>query len=279
MQSIGTKLVIRQMNISRSVTDEQYEAVLRAFVARSQPGIQPNDSSSRARRGVEGLLKDVWPSLLWGSANAPVLFSRMEQLQNLDVASKARHMAEAALGRPIHQQVTCLGVMGGRAGAAAFENVIYFDILANSYRDATGSVPYPSQSEIVEYFAHEMHHIGLGEIHDALRRKLRLSTEEARRFDKLAGIVAEGSASLLINGHGRLANLQNNPLFRQDLAKVDSLIALLPAIIADSSANYAGMEAHAVGATLLDRIRRLRGAAAMKKAIEDPRQLARQFRP
>src|SRR5262245_29074358 len=77
----GTGLIISQQNISRTVTREQYKTLLSALSCEQWPDIAPVDASERARRGIEGLRKDVWSALRWGKTNTNLLTERIEALR------------------------------------------------------------------------------------------------------------------------------------------------------------------------------------------------------
>jgi hypothetical protein len=63
----GTQLVIAQQNISRRITAAQYRTTLAASCRGQIARLQPSESGARAEKGVEGLIADVAPSLLWGA--------------------------------------------------------------------------------------------------------------------------------------------------------------------------------------------------------------------
>ena len=67
LQCIGTKLVIRQMNLARKVSEDQYRTLLNGLISDRLPVIEPVDSSARAAMGVKGLIDNVWPVLIWVS--------------------------------------------------------------------------------------------------------------------------------------------------------------------------------------------------------------------
>jgi hypothetical protein len=74
----GTDLIVKQQNISRSVTRQQYRDVLEAACGGKLAALKPAAPGTRAEKGVDGLTQDVAPSLLWGRQNIPLLESRLE---------------------------------------------------------------------------------------------------------------------------------------------------------------------------------------------------------
>ena len=220
----GTELIIEQQNISRTVTRNQYAQVLRGLSEDRSPAMQPAGDGVRARRGLEGLLEDVRPSLLWGIRHLEVVSRRVEELRGRDLLSSAMDAARAFLPEEVALAPCLFVVMGGRAGAAALEGgEIYFDVLATSFRETTGELgPYPSSDEISDYYAHEVHHLGLSTIIDRLRGSLQLSDAEQRVFEFLRAIVLEGSASYFITGHGSLETKLTSTLASNAQCQADS---------------------------------------------------------
>src|SRR5262249_22992316 len=151
-----------------------YRAIVAAITGDAAPEIAPADDGEKAKRGVTGLRDDVWPALHWAAGNADVLRDRLAALRTLDAAPAARQLAGGWLPDPVPPAVRLHVVMGGRAGAAALDHDIYFDVLTTSYRASLGRMKYPPPSEIVEFFAHETHHVGLAPIIDGTRRRLTL---------------------------------------------------------------------------------------------------------
>jgi hypothetical protein len=283
----GTYLIIGQQNISRTVTREQYRTVLLSVSRGELPDIAPADATERSRRGVEGLRKDVWPALRWGRANTNLLAQRIEEVKRLDLSRNSVALASRFLPEPVGLSPRLYVVMGGRAGAAALEgDEIYFDILATSYRAANGALQYPTPAQIGEYFAHEIHHIGLSQIIDRTRRRLRLSNAERRAFSFLTALVMEGGASYLINGHRSLEVMRRDPEFAENLNKSDELLKLseqvLRSVLEDNldgeayekaTTPFLGSGWHSAGATMLAAIDQAGGLRAVMKVLRDPRRL------
>ena len=283
----GTYLIISQQNISRTVTREQYRTLLLSMSSGELPDIAPADLMERSRRGVEGLRKDVWPSLRWGRTNTSLLAQRIEEVKRLDLSHNAVALASRFLPERVALSPRLYVVIGGRAGAASLAgDEIYFDVLATSYRAANGTLQYPTAAQIGEYFAHEIHHLGLSQIIDRTRRRLRLSNSEQRAFNFLTALIMEGGASYLINGHRSLRVMRRDPQFAETLKKSDELVKLsehvLRSLLEDNldgeayekaTTPFLGSGWHSAGATMLAAIDRVGGLRAVLKVLRDPRRL------
>lgn len=283
----GTSLIIRQQNISRSVTREQYKLLLLNLDREQQPDVAPVDTDERARRGAEGLRKDVWAALRWGRANTPLLAERVRRIKRLDLLRSSTALAARFLPEPVRLSPRLYVVMGGRAGAATLEgDDIYFDVLVTSYRAAEGTLRYPTVSQINEYFAHEIHHLGLSQILHRTRDSLRLTQQEQRAFSFLTALVMEGGASYLINGHRSLDVMRSDPQFTENLGKADELLTLceqvLRSVLEDNLSGdayeravtpFLGSGWHSAGATMFATIDRADGLEGIMRVLRDPRKL------
>ncbi|HEY6338998.1 MAG TPA: DUF5700 domain-containing putative Zn-dependent protease [Candidatus Sulfotelmatobacter sp.] len=282
----GTTLVVAQQNISRRVTTDQYRAVLQAACAGQIASVKPAEPGTRAEKGVEGLTQDIAPSLLWGRKNLPLLESRLKELRRNRSIADALPLARKNLPRQIPLEAKFYVVMGGRAGAAAIENQLYFDVLSSSWRASLEKSPPTSPAEVVEFFAHEAHHLGYGQILDAKRRSLRLTPAENQAWNFLTAILMEGSATFLINGHEKMADVEKMPEFPAYLAKVPQLLPAMQGILQralagpmsdeasdQASSAFLGMGYHATGAELLNVIHEKRGLEGVMEVMADPRQL------
>ena len=287
LTAYGTQLIIRQLNISRAVTTDQYRALLLSLSREEMPGIAAAAASERAKRGVEGLQKDVWPALRWGVAHTDLLAQRIAELRALDVSAAAQRMAAGFLPEAVPLTSQLFVVMGGRAGAATLDgNDIYFDILANSYRADRGVTPYSSPAQVTEFFVHEMHHVGLSQIIDRTRNSLKLGDRERRAFDFLSALVLEGSASYLINGHRNIAEMRRDPIFSDSLKNGDQLLRtceqVLRAVLEkgldgepyeQAITPFVGSGHHCAGAILLNAADRAGGLPSVMAVLRDPRKL------
>ena len=282
----GTELVVEQQNISRRVTMEQYRSVLQAACARKIAVVKPAEAGTRAERGVEGLTQDVAPSLLWGRDNLPLLESRLEELRRNRSIGDALPLARKYLPEQIPLVAKFYVVMGGRAGAAAIEDRLYFDVLSSSWRASVGKSPYTSPAEVVEFFAHEAHHLGYGQILDRKRASFQFTPAEDQTWRFLTATLMEGSATLLINGHETLSDVQTMPEFPVYLAKVPELLAAMQDVLQhalagpmsgedydQSTSPFLGMGYHAAGAKILSVIYARRGLEGVMEVMADPRQL------
>jgi hypothetical protein len=290
LSAAGTRLILEQQNQSRKVTDQQYREVMAAFAAGREPHLVADSGDAKSQKGVEGLERDVLPSLRWGAANLELLRTRLKTAHHLDLHKAASTLAEDNL--PAREEMApCLFlVMGGRAGAAASEHGLYFDVLASSFKAAQGGPAYPSDAEIVEYFAHEVHHVALERIIRRRWSRLRFRPHERRAADFLRSVVLEGSASYLINGHRNLAAMRGNPMFglEEDNSRIladfeQTLQRLLdPATSAAGAeaavARFAGNRYHAAGSLMMDAIYQADGMRGARSVMADPRSLLVRYR-
>lgn len=282
----GTGLVVQQQNISRRVTMEQYRSVLQAACAGKIAVVKPAEAGTRAERGVEGLTLDVAPSLLWGRENLPLLESRLAELRRNHAIGDALPLARKYLPEPVPLAPKFYVVMGGRAGAAAIEDQLYFDVLSSSWRASVGKSPYTSPAEVVEFFAHEAHHLGYGQILDRKRASFQFTPGEDQAWRFLTAVLMEGSATFLINGHETLAALQTTPEFPAYLAKVPELLPAVQDVVRRALAGplsdedydqatsaFLGMGYHAAGAQMLSVIYEKRVLKGVMEVMADPRLL------
>jgi hypothetical protein len=282
----GTALVVQQQNISRRVTMEQYRGVLQAACAGKIAAVKSAEAGTRAERGVEGLTQDVAPSLVWGRDNLPLLESRLGELRRNRAIGDALPLARKFLPEQVPLVAKFYVVMGGRAGAAAIEDQLYFDVLSSSWRASIGKSPYTSPAEVVEFFAHEAHHLGYGQILDRKRASLQLTPAEDQAWHFLTAIMMEGSATFLINGHETLADLHATPEFPAYLAKVPELFPAMQEVLQramggplsdedydQATSAFLGMGYHAAGAKMLSVIYEKRGLKGVMEVMADPRLL------
>jgi Putative zinc dependent peptidase (DUF5700) len=284
----GTELVVAQQNISRRVTMQQYREVLEAACAGSVADVGPAEPGARAEKGVQGLTKDVAPSIIWGRDHVPLLESRVAELRRNQSIGDAVALARKYLptGDPVFLNPRLFVVMGGRAGAAAIDDRLYYDVLIMEWRASRGDATPMSPQQVVEFFAHETHHLGYGQILDKKKDSLKLSPAEAQAWNFLVATLMEGSATLLINGHEKLDDLQKQPDVRSALAKAPELLPKMQQLLraaltgpvtddayAEASSSFLDMGYHASGAVLLAAIERKRGLAGVMEVMADPRRL------
>jgi hypothetical protein len=288
----GTGLVVGQQNISRRVTAQQYREVLWAACGGKVADVKPAEPGARGEKGVAGLTQDVAPSLIWGRDNIPFLESQIAELRGNRSIGDAIPLArkylpqQTSLAEQIPLAPKLYVVMGGRAGAAAIEDQLYFDVLITAWRASRGTSPPMTPAEVVEFFAHETHHLGYGRILDRKRDSLHLSPAEAQAWDFLVAVMMEGSATLLINGHERLDELAKQSDVRPYLAKVPELLPAMQNVLnsalkgpmpeedyAQASSAFFDMGYHATGAVLLAAIEKKRGLPGVMDVMADPRRL------
>lgn len=282
----GTDLVVGQQNISRRVTKDQYRTVLQAACAGKVADVKPVEPGARAEKGVAGLVQDVGPSLVWGRDHFGELEASLRNLRGNQAIGEAIPLAGKYLPQSITLNPKLYVVMGGRAGAAAIEDQLYFDVLITEWRSSRGTSKPVSAGDVVEFFAHETHHLGYGQILDQKRTSLRLTPAEAQAWDFLLATMMEGSALLLINGHEKLADLEQQPDTKVYLARVPELLPAMQKVLqralsgpiskeeyAEAVEPFLDMGYHATGAILLAAIEKKRGLKGVLEVMDDPRQL------
>jgi hypothetical protein len=282
----GTGLIVQQQNISRRVTKQQYREVLQAACAGKVAEVKPAEAGARAEKGVAGLTQDVGPSLVWGRDHIALLESQLAELRSNQAIGDAIPLARKYLPEQVPLAPKLYIVMGGRAGAAAIDEQLYFDVLISVWRNSHGTAAAVSPAGVVEFFAHETHHLGYGQILDRKRDSLALTPAEAQAWGFLVATMMEGSATLLINGHEKLDDLEKQPDVRPYLAKVPKLLPEMQDILrdalkgpipdesyAEASSAFFDMGYHAAGAVLLAAIEKKRGLGGVMEVMADPRRL------
>jgi hypothetical protein len=154
------------------------------------------------------------------------------------------------------------------------------------WRASRGEATPMSPQHVVEFFAHETHHLGYGQILDKKKSSLKLSPTEAQVWDFLVATIMEGSATLLINGHENLSDLERQPDVAPYLAKVHDLLPNMDALLRRAldgpmsegdfdqvKLPFLDMGYHATGAVLLAAIEKKRGLAGVMDVMADPRRL------
>jgi hypothetical protein len=281
----GTRLIIGQQNVSRRVTPAQYRAVLAAACGGEIARITPSEPGARAVKGVQGLTEDVAPSLIWGRDHIELLRQRLAVAQQNESLGEVVPLALRNLPETIDLAPKLYVVMGGRAGAAASDEGIYVDLLADAWRSRASNASMTAH-EMVEFFAHETHHVGYGRILDREREQLHLTGGETQAWNFLTAVMMEGSATLLINGHGRWAELQKQQHIQSDLARLPQLLPAAGNILQTALAGgmsdreyqtkvseFFGEGYHATGARLLYVIEEARRRDAVLRVMKDPRSL------
>ena len=281
----GTRLIIGQQNVSRRVTPAQYRAVLVAACGGEIARVTPSEPGARAEKGVQGLTEDVAPSLIWGRDHSELLKQRLAGAQQNDGLGEVVPLALRSLPEEIDLAPKLYVVMGGRAGGAASDEGIYVDLLADAWRSRASNASMTPR-EMVEFFAHETHHVGYGKLLDREREHLHLTAGETQAWNFLTAVMMEGSATLLINGHGSWADLQKQQHIQADLARLPQLLpeaanilqAALTGGMSDREyqakvSDFFGEGYHATGAKLLYVIEEARGRDAVLRIMKDPRSL------
>ena len=137
--------------------------------------------------------------------------------------------------------------------------------------------------EMVEFFAHEAHHVGYGEILDHRKKQLHLDDGEEQAWSFLTALMMEGSATLLINAHGSWAELEKQDHIQADLARLPQLLPAMQKFLQRTLHNkmndeeyqaalsaFFGEGYHATGARLLAVIEQVRGKPGVLRVMDDP---------
>ncbi|WP_188553025.1 DUF5700 domain-containing putative Zn-dependent protease [Edaphobacter dinghuensis] len=281
----GTQLIIGQQNISRRIIKAQYRDVLIAACKGAIARIEPSEAGARAEKGVQGLTEDVAPSLIWARQHVDLLQKRLEEAEANQRFDGVIPLAQKNLPEPVELSPKLYFVMGGRAGAAASEQGIYIDLLDDLWRSKDHSDPM-TQQEMVEFFAHETHHVGYGRILDKKREQLHLQAGQVQAWNFLVDVLMEGSATLLINAHGSWEELEGQRHIQADLARLPKLLPesqqilqqLLDGKLSEQEyqaalSDFFNEGYHATGAKLLYVIEEVRGKAGVLAVMDDPRSL------
>ena len=281
----GTQLIIHQQNISRRITPEQYKEVLTSACKGAIANIAPSQPGPRAAKGVQGLINDVAPSLLWGRKHIPELQQRLNTALKTPDLDRVVPLAQENLPQKIDLSPKLYFVMGGRAGAAASDDGIYIDLLQDAWKAKdTSTVMTPH--EMVLFFAHETHHVGYGRILDQKKNALHLSPGQEQAWSFLTSILMEGSATLLINAEGSWSELETADHIKPDLARLPTLLPKAQEIFRrslqnnlskqdfeEAESNFTGEGYHATGAKLLYVIQKARGKKAVLEVMDHPQSL------
>jgi hypothetical protein len=291
MASEGTSLIIEQQNRRAQIDSAQYRRILEGVLNQDAPTVAPLDSTERALLGVHRLQNEVWRVLKWGIENIGLLEKELIRLKEMDVAPESMAIAESYLPYPLGSPPSILFVAGGRAGFFAADNSIYMDLLLMSFSKTRRGEPLISRKEVVAYFAHEMHHVGFHSLMDRLRGSLTLEKRGERALVFISGLVAEGSATYLINGDRNIENIKEGKSYAKFFEMDGGLLRLcdevLRAILDREIENddeyfvatrpLLGMGFHAAGSLMMHVIDRGSGLESIKKILEDPRLLLQEY--
>jgi len=282
MTLAGTQLVIAQQNISRRITPTQYRAILVSVCKGEIPRLQPSELGARAEKGVEGLAADVAPSLLWGRDHVEFLLQRLAAVKGTQGLDKIVPLALQNLPQKVALSPKLYFVMGGRAGAATIGNAIYIDLLSDVWRTREKNTPMTPQ-EIVEFFAHETHHLGYGQILERRKQSLHLAGGRDKAWNFLAALLMEGSATLLVSAHGNWAELEKQNHIQADLARLPQLLPKSQRLLRQlmngrmseeeyqsALSDFFGEGYHATGAWLLNVIQQAQGKRGVFRAMREP---------
>jgi len=283
LETRGMDLIIEQQNRRAKVNKAQYHKILSHLLDKDAPDLDPVDSSERAKLGVKRLKQAIWLYLKWGVKNGDLLKKRLIFLKDLNIAFLAKKKADLFLPEPLVSIPEIYVVAGGKAGFAASENCIYMDLLNMSYskQDAKPLI----ESEIIDYFAHEMHHVGFHKLSHNLINRLKLDEVQKVVYGFVAGLVAEGSATYLINGHQDFSSIKNNRRYIKYFNLEKGLLEICEGVLHSifngniqgeddfslATKELLGMGYHAAGSQMIHVIDQAEGVEAIMKILKDPR--------
>ncbi len=251
------------------------------------PKLEPVDSSERAKNGIRGLTGNVWPILNWDLDRIDLLRRRVEHLDSLDFYEQALTKATSFLPEPVATSPRVFAVIGGRAGGAKLsEERIYIDVLVFSFRDRReqGS---PSDTELINTIAHEMHHLGYERFLRRTAENASLSSRESLIFRFVSGLLTEGSATYLISEDRNIEGMRAKRGYSGYLEDETGLLAATEDIIrsilngeVDSKEEYEEAAAallgnwfHSAGSYMLTVIDDAGGLEAIRQVLADPKRL------
>ena len=287
LKAEGTELIIAQFNIARKATLEQYGQMLEGLLEDEMPEIHPVDSTERAKRGVIGL-KQAWSILKWSIGKSDLLEERIASLKGINLYNEAYERAIKFLPGRVEMSPMPFIVMGGRVGAAALKGErIYFDMLTMTRSSLRKNRPLPGKQVIIDFFAHEMHHVGFRKILKRRKESLKLDEKGVLIFGFLSGIVSEGSATYFMDGARNLENLRLRGDFAEVFDNQDEYLRSSEDVISliesgkirndeeydSATTKFLGNVYHAIGSLMISFIERNCGIEAVMKVISDPRKL------
>lgn len=285
----GMELIVEQQNRRATIDKAQYRDLLLGLQDAEAPDIQPVDPGERAQLGVRRLKLQVWPGLKWATRNVELLENRLALVKGMDVADQARTIASSFLPEPLRETPEVFLVAGGRAGFYAGDDCIYMDLLNMSF--SPDGVKPLVESDIIEFFAHEMHHIGFGALSRSRLDQLRLNEMQQRAYGFVSGLVAEGSATYLINGHRDIERIRSHRHYAEffesetDLREIceDVLRSIEDGRI-ENDDDYSratepllGMGVHAAGSLIVQVIDQAGGLDPVMGVLQDPRRLLLEY--
>ncbi|UCG51634.1 MAG: hypothetical protein JSW58_15850 [Candidatus Latescibacterota bacterium] len=285
LETKGMDLIIEQQNRRARINKAQYRTLLSSLLNDEVPDIEPVDSTERAKLGVRRLRANVWPALKWAIDNVDLLEERLAFLRDLNVGSRAKKLADSFLPQPLRSIPKIFFVVGGRAGYYAGDDCIYMDLLNMSY-SPKGVKPLV-ESKIIDFFAHEMHHVGYQDLRNKILSQLSLNETHDRAFGFVSGLVAEGSATYLINGHCDIDLIKNDRRYAEyftlenDLREISEgiLNSILDGHIENeddyskATEQLLGMGYHSAGSLIMHVIYQADGLEAIMEVLQDPRRL------
>jgi len=220
--------------------------------------------------------------LIWGRDHVAFLRQRLAAVKGTQDLAEIVPLALQNLPEEVALSPKLYFVMGGRAGAAAIDDTIYIDLLSDAWRTREKNTPMTPQ-EIVEFFAHETHHLGYGQILERQKQSLNLTGGREQAWNFLASLLMEGSATLLVSAHGSWAELEKQNHIRPDLARLPQLLPKTQSLLRQAMnggmseqehqaavADFFGEGYHATGAWLLNVILKVQGKPGVLKVMRHP---------
>jgi hypothetical protein len=279
----GMNLIIEQQNVRGRIEKSQYDTLLSGLNSDQSPMIQPIDSSQKAKLGAKRLNEQIWIILKWGMTHIDSLEFRLNHLKKLKIGRQAELLAESFLPVPINSIPGIYFVMGGRAGFYAGEKNIFMDVLNMSFSCDNRKENFISDKEIMNYFAHEMHHIGYSNLRKRQYDNLILDDNETRALGFISGLLSEGSATYLISWNKDIDVMKNR--YRKFFDMGDGLLDICSQILESifqgkiknvddyslATRPLLGMGYHAAGSRMIHIIYQAGGLKPIMKIMEDPR--------
>jgi hypothetical protein len=157
-----------------------------------------------------------------------------------------------------------------------------------SFLEAGGRRPYSAEADLIDFIAHEMHHIGYREIVKDQLSALQLDEREELIDNLLVSVVTEGGATYLVSGHRDMERVVASDSGVARLSgRGDDLLAELERVLAaieaggvtdseqfDAAPEFLlGSGPHPIGSLMISRIDSGSGLDAVMSVLADPRRL------
>jgi hypothetical protein len=284
LKSKGMELIVDQQNRRGNINKVQYRDLMLNLMQEKAPEIEPVNASERSKLGARRLKEEIWMVLKWGLENVDLLRQQLDSLKRMDIFGQAKEIAETFLPEPLKEIPEIYFVAGGRAGFFASENCTYMDFMVMSFSRSRRGEPFISEIEIIDYFAHEMHHVG----YSRLKEKIRMATKDEnleRAIGFISGLISEGSATYMINNHRSIDMMKSNRRYARYFELEGGLLQTCQGILISilngdiqSDDDYSkatepllGMGYHAAGSLMMSVIDQVGGLETIFRILQDPR--------